>query len=396
VGPTAVMYVPLAIAEHTVESLHALHGPGRPWTYWLILAGIGGALASLPLIQVDVAVRAPGLVRPVTDRADLRTTVSGRIAEVRARDNEIVTAGQALLVIATGDLDEQLRRQAAVQAERAALLADLGILLADSGPAGTLQTAPLRLEQAQFEAQLEVLRLAEAKAAGELVRYSTLAGKGIATQQELDNIRYEVGRLQAEAKLFREQNRARWAARRKDEQTALDDQASAIRRLETEKADHVVRAPVDGVLVGFNGWSSGARVLAGQSLGALSPGDALRIESRVSARDIGLVRPGQPVRLQVDAFPYTQWGMLDGVVEAIGADLRVDQAGGPEHFKVLIRPLATGLSLANGVRGDLKKGLTLTARYVVARRSLLQILHDDASAWLNPQDSRNPISLGHP
>jgi hypothetical protein len=47
------------------------------------------------------------------------------------------------------------------------------------------------------------------------------------------------------------------------------------------------------------------------------------------------------------------------------------------------------------VRGDLKKGLTLTARYVVARRSLLQILHDDASAWLNPQDSRHPLSPGH-
>jgi HlyD family secretion protein len=161
--------------------------------------------------------------------------------------------------------------------------------------------------------------------------------------------------------------------------------------LEEQREHHVVRAPASGVLVGFTGWSPGAQVVAGQSLGVLSPGDALRIESRVSTRDIGFVRAGQAVRLQVDAYPYTQWGMVDGAVESIGADLvTAGEGGGPGYFKVLIRPRATHLALPNGVRGELKKGLTLAVRYVVVRRSLLQVLHDDASAWLNPQDGRHP------
>jgi HlyD family secretion protein len=42
------------------------------------------------------------------------------------------------------------------------------------------------------------------------------------------------------------------------------------------------------------------------------------------------------------------------------------------------------LRLRNGYRGEIRKGMTLTARFVVAHRSLLQLLHDDVADWLDP------------
>lgn len=42
--------MPASLAQHTVESLYAEHGPQRPWIYWLVLAGLIGALAGLPLV----------------------------------------------------------------------------------------------------------------------------------------------------------------------------------------------------------------------------------------------------------------------------------------------------------------------------------------------------------
>lgn len=391
--PTAaVSLLPAELAGHTVESLYALHGPERKWTYWFVLGGVVGALASLPVIHVDVSVRAPGIVRSLTERAELKTAVSGRIGDVPVHDNDVVAAGQVLLTLGTGELDEQVHRQAALMAEKAAVQADLRSLLAEVELAQDLQTVALAHEQIQYRAQLESYRLAEAKAASEYGRFTALADKGIATRQELDNSRYEVERLQAESRLLREQTRARWAARLKDEESGCADLASTLRQLEEQRTHYTVRAPVAGVLVGFNGWSPGGQVLAGQVLGTVSPGDALRVETQVSTKDIGLVRTGQRVRLQVDAYPYTQWGMLDGVVESIGGDLLAGGApGSPRYFKVLVRPVATHLSLSSGTRAELKRGLTLTARYVLARRSLLQVLYDDASAWLNPQDNRTPL-----
>lgn len=403
--------LPVELAPHTVESLYAGHGPERPWIYWLLLAGVIGALVSLPFIQVDVSVRASGLVRPVTERAELRPAVSGHIAEVLARDNDRVSAGQPVLVLHSRDLVEKLARNQTLQTERGALIADLRQLTADHSDtpeekstalagasalsATELQTPALQADYTQFRTQLESYRLAETKARNELARYAALAAKGIASQQELDNARYEVERLQAESRLLAEQARARWQARLRDEQTARADLVSEEQQLREEQTRYTLRSPAAGVLVGFTGWSPGGFVTAGQPLGAVSPEDALQIETYVSPRDIGLVRVGQTVRLQVDAYPYTQWGTLDGTVTAISGDLQStggatsDASGSSVAFKVLVRPAAPFLTLSNGVRGELKKGLTLSARFLVARRSVLQLLYDDASAWLDPQGGRS-------
>jgi HlyD family secretion protein len=112
------------------------------------------------------------------------------------------------------------------------------------------------------------------------------------------------------------------------------------------------------------------------------------VETQVSSRDAGLVRVGQLVRLQIDAYAYTWWGALDGVVMVIGGDAQLSDRAVPPGFKVLVRPVATALTLPNGTRAELKKGLTVSARFLVARRSVLQLLYDEAGTWFNPQDRR--------
>jgi multidrug resistance efflux pump len=214
--------------------------------------------------------------------------------------------------------------------------------------AGKFQTGALRAEYAQYRAQLDSNRLAESKAQVESNRYTALAAKGIATQQELDNLRYEVERLQADARLLTEQTLARWQARLRDEQTALADLASEEQRLIEEQTHYTLRAPAAGVLVGFTGWSPGEFVTAGQSLGAVSPDDSLVVETYVSPKDIGLVRVGQIARLQIDAHPYTQWGMLDGAVTSISGNL-LAAGTNANVFRVTVRPVANFLTLPNGV-----------------------------------------------
>ena len=73
----------------------------------------------------------------------------------------------------------------------------------------------------------------------------------------------------------------RWQARLREEQTALDALVSEEKRLREERALYTVRAPIDGVLLGFNGLSAGVFVPAGQSLGTLSPDDSLVVETLI-------------------------------------------------------------------------------------------------------------------
>lgn len=392
--------LPVALAPHTVESLHALHAARRPWLYWVTLVGAMGGLASLPLLEVEVSASAPGIVRPATERVELRLPLSGRIARVLTQDNERVALNQPLLELATPDLDERLARNAALQAEkRAAMelletlstarLSELNMLpLPDVGRAveSFAGVRALLQEAAQLHVQIEASRVAEAKARTELGRATALAEKGIATQRELDDARYALERVQAEARLTIEQVRTRWHGRREEEGMALDNLISEAKRLEAERALAIVRAPVAGTVQGLVGVSAGAFVNAAQTIASISPDDRLRVETLVSARDIGLVRVGQPVRLQVDAFPYTQWGLMDGRVVEVAADATATSSGSPPAFKVTIEPARPHLALANGAMGALGKGMTVSARFITARRTLLQILYQDASEWLDPQN----------
>lgn len=392
--------VPAVLASHTIESLRAARRVGQPWIYWTVLLVALSVLASLPLVEVDVSISAAGMVRPATERVTLRLPLGGRIERVLVRDNERVLAGQPLLELATPDLDERLARAASLRREKEATLACLAELSVLAGAAqlegenavggvaaeAFAATRALRQELTQLRVQLDANRIAEAKSRTELARATALAEKGIATQRELDDARYALERVQAEARLLLEQARTRWHTRREEESGALANLVSEQKRLEAERAQAVVRAPVAGAVQGIVGLSAGAFVAAGAEIGAVSPNDRLVIEALVTARDIGLVRVGQPVRMQVDAFPYTQWGLLEGRVSGIAADASSASGAATPVFKVMIEPARARLKLANGAVGELGKGMTASARFITARRTLLQILYQDASEWLDPQN----------
>ncbi|MCK7555325.1 HlyD family secretion protein [Chitinophaga sedimenti] len=58
--------------------------------YVTVLLAILLTILALPFIKVDVSVKAPGLVRPVTEKNELRAMVAGTIEEVLVRDGEAV------------------------------------------------------------------------------------------------------------------------------------------------------------------------------------------------------------------------------------------------------------------------------------------------------------------
>jgi HlyD family secretion protein len=393
--------VPAELAPYTVQSLYADRGAQRAWIYWLVLAGAVGALASLPLLEVDVTVRAAGLVRPATERTELKVAVGGRVGRVAARDNERVTAGQSLVELTTRDLDERLARNRALQHEQSGLVADLQRLTATRREGAATEadfaavpspdsmdnfaTRMLAREFAQYSIQFEAGLLALTKACAARDRIGLLAVRGLVTDQERDEARYAVERVQSDQRLLIQQTMAGWQARLWEAGTALDSLVSEERRLLEEQTLAIVRAPVTGTVQGLVGLAEGTYVLPGQLLGYISPDDRLVAEAYVLPRDIGLVRTGQRVRMQIDAYPYTQWGLLEGEVESVAADSSANFNPTAAVYKIVIRPAAMALRLQGGVRGELRKGMTLSARLVVTRRSLLQLLHENLSGWLDPE-----------
>jgi HlyD family secretion protein len=89
------------------------------------------------------------------------------------------------------------------------------------------------------------------------------------------------------------------------------------------------------------------------------------------------------VKIQVDAFNYNEWGMLTGNIIDISDDMIVEN-GSTAYFRIKCKPDQTFLSLRNGHKAYIKKGMSINTRIFVIRRSLYNLLFDKADKWFNP------------
>ncbi|MCK5402204.1 MAG: secretion protein HlyD, partial [Flavobacteriaceae bacterium] len=88
-------------------------------------------------------------------------------------------------------------------------------------------------------------------------------------------------------------------------------------------------------------------------------------------------------KFQLDAFNYNQWGMLEGKVIEIDKNITVQNNA--SFFKVRCSLYTKQLQLKNGYKTNISKGMTLTTRYFITRRSLYDLLFDKVDDWFNPK-----------
>ena len=90
-----------------------------------------------------------------------------------------------------------------------------------------------------------------------------------------------------------------------------------------------------------------------------------------------------PVNFQIDAFNYNEWGLVAGKIIDIANDFVLINE--QPVFKIKCELKQQTVALPTGYTANLKKGMTLRGRFVVAKRSLYQLLYDKVDDWVNPK-----------
>jgi len=91
--------------------------------------------------------------------------------------------------------------------------------------------------------------------------------------------------------------------------------------IEEQNKLFTLRAPVNGSVQSLAGIQAGSYVFANQKIAEISPNAQLIALCYIKPTDIGLIRKGQSVNFQVDAFNYNQWGFISGKVIDISDDI---------------------------------------------------------------------------
>jgi HlyD family secretion protein len=106
-----------------------------------------------------------------------------------------------------------------------------------------------------------------------------------------------------------------------DRLQTLSDAREALAKAQLRERLVEMRATQDAIVLTVARVSVGSVLQSGEQFITLIPNDApLEVEANVVGRDIGFVRPGDPVALKFDNFPFAIYGKADGEVRVISPD----------------------------------------------------------------------------
>jgi hemolysin D len=134
-----------------------------------------------------------------------------------------------------------------------------------------------------------------------------------------------------------------------------------------------ILSPVDGVVQQLAVHTLGGVVQSGDALMAIVPADRiLQVEAKVLNKDIGFVKEGQTVEVKLEAFPFTKYGVIDGVVLSIDHDAVQDEDYG------LVYPARISMNkqiiTINGKEIPISPGMSLSAEIKTGQRRIIEFV----------------------
>jgi hemolysin D len=158
-------------------------------------------------------------------------------------------------------------------------------------------------------------------------------------------------------------------------QAGISETQALLERSQAELAQTTLVAPVDGAVSSLEISNVGEVLQPSQTVLEIAPADApLVLSALLPTRDAGLVKPGMPVNMKFDAFPFQDYGIVTGEVLSISPDTKVDDERGAA-YKVNISLDTTQMQEGQDDIA-LNAGQTATAEIIVRQRRIISLLLD--------------------
>lgn len=363
---------------------------------------------------------AQGEIAPQGDVYRVQSVVGGEVVRLYAEEGDFVTQGERIAEIDNElihkeieRLEESLRSYELQLGQKQALIqqtqSELNILQAMTQADVAARRSSLMQEQAtiatqeQMLAQYELDRQAQV---GRMNRLEELVDRGAFAEDQLFQVEQSLrdrdrsitetqGGIQrsmaaiaqleaelaqtqatAERQLLTAQEKLQQLQIAATELTAkINDAQILLDKSRTELSQTVLVAPVEGILSSLEIANEGEVLQPGNTLAEIAPDSApLVLAAMLPSQEAGLVEAGMPVNVKFDAFPYQDYGVVEGTVTSISPDADINEATGAT-YQVEIALEQTSMQ-HQGKEVPLRAGQTATAEIIVSQRRIISLVLD--------------------
>ena len=286
------------------------------WSRILLLAISGSVFFGFIyacIARIDEVVMAKGELQAFGAERPIKANISGLISEIYVKEGEVVQKGQLLL---------------------------------------KFDTRVLHTKQASLNEKLESLKRTYTIESNINRRISALAKEGAISF--LDSLRQE-NKLQ-------------------EIKASIAQIEASIKELKIEIAKIHLRAPHDGRVFNLIPASAGYSASIGEILLKIVPLGDLEAKIFISNSDIGFISPSMRAKVRVDAYPFTQFGSINGEIRSIGEEVLPANSTYPfSRFPAYIS-LDNQYIEAEGIKYKIRSGQSISANIIVRDKPVISLV----------------------
>ncbi len=410
----------LIIREEGSEVWSAI-SPSQKWSsriVWTLVSVTAFGIVYSSFAVIDETVQTTGKIEPKGKTIDVKVPLGGVIKEILVNEGQLVDLNQVLLKLDTTAVNANLK---ALERVKSQIKADILLSKIQLGEEENIEqlTSNQKLKlislrdeynsrinasvssvnQIKFQkesmienikSQEEVLEirkniLIKLKSLSEIGGLSRI--KFLKEQQEVIQLQGRLASARADlnkisSSLNEAENRLQntIASTKIDFTTKIEENVKQVAQLENQISESKltlsyqnIKSPVDGLVFDLQAEAPGYVVNSNLPILKIVPVDGIVGRVFLSNKDIAFIKLGQNVKVRVDAYPYNEFGELEGEIESIGSDvLEPDEAYPFYRFPVTVK-LNKPFIEHKGKKLPLMTGMSLSANVVLRGRPLISI-----------------------
>lgn len=348
--------------------------------YLIILAFILSLLFSLPFLRFDLSVKAGGIIRPVEERIDIKSMVSGSLKTITVKEGQFVNKGDLLFSLDDSLLTAELAYLSSELEKKLQFSKDFYLLL--NNDIASIKSSYARQQYDVYHSKVKEMKLSISQLKTDLTIERQLLKENVTAKRKVAEKEYLYEVALAGLKSYSDQQFGLWENELKKLQDEIAVTRSEITRLEHNKKYYEVYAPISGTVEAVSARFEGGTIEPGQIFCILSPQTIILGECYIPNKKIAYLYAGQECLFQIDAFNHNRFGSIKGKIISIDQDYIM--INNVPSYKVRCSFETLKLSLPGGYEGSLKKGMTFNVRFKIINRSAWELLYDKIDDWINP------------
>ncbi|MBW0166188.1 MAG: HlyD family secretion protein [Vulcanococcus sp.] len=332
---------------------------------WTIIGSASFGFVFACFAKIDEVVLAQGEIQPLGAERPIKAPFAGVVKQILVKEGQIVSAGDALI-----RLDPDVSKKRSETLEKQLKLESTRF---------SEESRSIQAREQSLRERMEGLSRALATEKEIYVNIVPLAKQGGIQRNQLLQQRNRVEQLESEIAQARANLQEVQAQLSKMKQESLRELADLERQLvevkDTQNKE-VLTAPLNGVIFGLVPSSPGYAASAGETLVKVVPGGVLEAKVYVTNRDVGFLNKGMKAQVRVDAFPYTQFGAIDGTLKSVGSlPLEPDQQNPQPRFPAYIS-LERDYLTKDSDRYPISAGQSVQANLILRDKRVITLLTD--------------------